>query len=73
MKLCKDCHFVERSFWGKVESFAECHHPAATETPKPDPVLGGERTPRPNYASTMRLKDMPCGPDAKLFHCRSDR
>ena len=66
--LCKDCYFVERTFWGKVKSFAECHHPSAViDEPKPALVIGGIKEVRPPYAATTRLKSAPCGPEAKLF------
>lgn len=66
--LCKDCYFVERTFWGDVKSFAECLHPdAVVVEPKPDLVIGGVKKLRPPYASTARLKGEPCGPEAKLF------
>jgi hypothetical protein len=71
-KLCKDCRWVERGWWGFVDAVPKCMRGEAIRLRKIDLVFGQVRLERSDreYAATMRLGGEPCGPDAKLFEPR---
>jgi len=75
VKLCKDCRWVERGWFGGVVGiYARCMHDksALNDDIGNRLVTGCVRSAEQHFASTMRLSRLSgrCGPDAKLFEPR---
>lgn len=69
VKLCKDCRWVERGWFGRVHERSECRHEKSALR-LVSLVVGAVACVTYLRAGGMRSKSGRCGPDAKLFEPR---